>query len=231
MRRVLTICLAGIVLGAATADAADPDYFAALAAYQEILSREPANGAALRGKIQTLARLGAPQLALELAERHPGILEPSERDAIAADRTAHRIRWGAISADTGRGPERFVDIDRALADSEAAGIRALDPAAQLTATERQLALDRIGALRERFRMRDAVALHAAMAARPGLFYALAESEEHDAALAQIKRAVAATPERIDAWSPATIRENPAHARVLSARAMAPLFANRPGEAP
>ena len=249
------------------------DYFGALAAYQTILVQEPTHRGALRGKIQTLTRLGAPQLAIELANRNPGALAPNERDAIAADRTAHQIRWGSIAADTGRGPTRFAALDRALADSEVAGTRSLDPAAELTATERQLALDRVGALRERYRMRDAVALYEAMAARPapvpayaksdaasaylyleqpekardlyrealavdpdnlewriGLFYALAESEKHAAALAQIDRAVAITPQWIDAWSPVTRRENPAYARALSARAMAPLFANRPGEA-
>ena len=249
------------------------DYFGALAAYQTILAQEPTHRAALRGKIQTLARLGTPQLAIELADRSPGVLAPNERDAIAADRTAHQIRWGAIAADTGRGPTRFATIDGALADSEAAGKRALDPAAELTATERQLALDRISALRVRYRMRDAVALYEAMAARPaavpayaksaaasaylyleepekardlyhaalaadpdnvewrmGLFYALADSEDHDAALKEIERTVAITGQRIDAWSPETIRENPAYAGVLAARAMAPLFANRPGEA-
>ena len=66
--------------------------------------------------------------------------------------------------------------------------------------------------------------------RLGLFYALAESEDHGAALAQIEQLVADTPPRIDSWSPATSRENPAYARVLSARALAPLYANRPGEA-
>jgi biofilm PGA synthesis protein PgaA len=249
------------------------NYFGALAAYQTILAQEPTHRAALRGKIQTLARLGTPQLAIELADRNPGVLAPNERDIIAADRTAHQIRWGTIVADTGRGPTRFADLDRALADSEVAGTRALDPAAELTATERQLALDRISALCVRYRMHDAVALYEALAARHiavpayaksdaasaylyleqpekardlyrealatdpdniesriGLFYALAESEEHDAALVHIERVIALTPQWIDAWSPVTRRENPTYARVLSARAMAPLFANRPGEA-
>ncbi|MDP2247010.1 MAG: hypothetical protein Q8J65_02680, partial [Nitrosomonadales bacterium] len=35
---------------------------------------------------------------------------------------------------------------------------------------------------------------------------------------------------IDAWSPVTIRENPAYTRAQSARAMAPMYANRPAEA-
>ncbi len=44
------------------------DFFDALAVYQSILAREPAHRGALRGKIQALARLGAPQLANRAAE-------------------------------------------------------------------------------------------------------------------------------------------------------------------
>jgi biofilm PGA synthesis protein PgaA len=262
-----------VLEAAADIAAARGDDFGALAAWQAILVQEPSQRTALRGKVATLARLGAPPLALALADRHPGLLTSEERAAIAADQTAHQIRWGAINADTGRGPGRFAQLDRALADSDAAGARALDPATTLTTTERQLALDRVGALRERFRMREAVALYEALAARPepmpgyaqaavasaylyleqpekardryraalvsdpdnlesriGLFYALAEAEEHAAARVEVDRAVASTPQWIDAWSPATVRENPAYARALSAQAMAPLFANRPRDA-
>ena len=97
--------------------------FAALAIYQSILDKDPAQRAALRGKIHTLGRLGTPRLALELADRNPGLLSPEERSMLAADRTAQHIRWGAIAADSGRGPGRFEGIDRALADSDAAGAR------------------------------------------------------------------------------------------------------------
>ena len=249
------------------------DYFAALTAYQSVLKKQPGHRVALRGRIQTLARLGTPQLAIELADRNPGVLVPEERDAIAADQTAHQIRWGAIAADTGRGSARFAIIDQALEASEVAGERAMNPDMALSRSERQLALDRIGALRERYRMREAVTLYESLEARGealpayakasaasaylyleqpekardlyrealvtdadnlesnvGLFFALSECEEHDAALEQIERTVSTTPQWIDAWSPATRRDNPAYARVLSARAMAPLFANRPGEA-
>lgn len=262
-----------VLLATAEVATARHDDFGALATYQTLLALEPTQRAALRGKIQTMARLGTPQLALDLADRNPGVLDASEREAIAADITAHRIRWGAIAADSGRGSARFAELDLALADSEAAAARALDPNAALSAVERQLVLDRISALRERYRMHDVIALHQAMAARPaalpayvksaaasaylyleqpetardlyreavsaapdnlesriGLFYALAECEEHDAALQEIEHAVAITPQWIDAWSAATIRENPDYSRVLAARAMAPLFANRPGEA-
>ena len=249
------------------------DYFGALAIDQKILAQEPDNRAALQSRILTLARIGAPGLAITLADRSPGVLDPQERDALEANDTASRIRWGSVAADTGRGLERFALIDSALEDSESAGKRSLDPAAELPLSERQRALDRIVALSERFRMQEAIDLFQAIVsrkaavppyaksaaasaylyleqperardlyyevldadpdnleARLGLFYALDECEQHDAALAHIERVVATTPSLIDAWSAATIRENPAYARVLAARAMAPLFFNRPGEA-
>lgn len=253
--------------------AARRDYFGALAAYQAALVLKPTDRKALRGKVLTLAYLNAPHLAIEIAERHPGLISTDERMTIDADRTARLIRWGEISADSGRGPRRFAALDRALADSEAAAARALTPSAELTVIERRLAYDRIAALRARYRMRDAIALYEAMAARPpaapayvksaaasaylyverpeiardlyreavatdpgnlesqlGLFFALAESEDHDAAVLQVERVVAVTPQWIDAWSRATVHENPAYPRALSARAMAPLLANRTAEA-
>jgi len=249
------------------------DYFGTLSAYQAILAEEPERRSALRGKVMTLQRLGTPRLGLEIADRTPGLLSPAERAAMLADGTAHEIRSGIIAADTGRGPGRFAGLDRALAESDAAGAHALDRNWQLSAAERQLVLDRVTALSQRYRMRDAVDLYEAMAARPepvpayvkeaaasaylyleqpekardlyrealvadpknpsarlGLFYALAESEDHKGALAEVERLIADTPERIDAWSAATLRDNPVYIQALDARAMAPLFANRPGEA-
>ena len=249
------------------------EYFDALEAWQAILAADPAHRRALRGKVFLLKVMGASALAIELAERHPGLIDAKEREALAADTTASRIRWGAIDAGSVRGAERFAMLDRALAESEAAAARAMDPAAPLTAIEPQLVLDRLYALSERFHMREAVALHDALQARKdlipayataaaaaahlylehperasalyrealatdptslrtrlGLYYALAESEQHAEALALIEQVAASTPAYTDAWSTATIRENPDYARVMNDRGIAPLLANRPAEA-
>ena len=289
MHKLLLLCLAISTCGSSPGDGAiaatingdsaskivstKPDGFATLAADQTILAREPGNRAALRDKIMTLARLGAAGLATDMSERHPGLLDQKERDSLAADGIASRIRWGGIAANAGRGTARFATLDQALMESEAAGARALDPTLTLSAAERQLALDRIYALSERYRMHDTIALYlaletrgtpvpayvkaaaasaylyleqpqrardlyrAALATDPdnlqtrlGLFYALAENEEHDAALALIEQIAATTPSHIDAWSPVTMRDNPAYPRVLSTRAMAPLLANQPADA-
>lgn len=250
------------------------DHFRALAIYESILANFPGHEQAVQGrKVQVLSLLGAPKLALELSDRNPGVVTPAAREMLEADHTAHKVRWGTITANSERGAGRFAGLDFALADSEAAAARALDPAIELNPAERQLALDRISALRERYRSREAVELYEAMAARPGgvptyaktaaasaylhqrhperardlyrealavepndiesqmgLFYALSDAEEHAEALAHIQHVVSITPPHIDAWSAATIRENPAWVRVLGARAIAPLFANRPGQA-
>ena len=142
------------------------DYFAALAAYQAILVEAPTHRGARRGKAQLMARLGAPQLALEMADREPGLFTDAERAALTADRTAHLIRWGGASADQGYGPQRFAELDRAIAESDAVGARALAPENVLSPVERQLALDRITALQQRVRMQDTIALYEAMARRP-----------------------------------------------------------------
>ena len=249
------------------------DYFAALNAYQAVLADAPNDRAALQGKARTLARMGTPQLAQDIARAHPEAFGPNDMASFAADGTAHNIRWGIAAADQGHGPERFAMLDRAIAESDAAAARALVLGTVLTPTERQLALDRISALQARSRMVEATQLYEAMAARPepvppyvksaaasaylyvqkperardlyrevvaadpadtaaqlGLFYALAENEEHKAALAQIEKLTAATPETINAYSAATTQPNPFYLPVQTARAMAPLLANQPGEA-
>jgi len=69
--------------------------------YQAILAQQPAHRGALRGKIQTLARLGTPQLASNSGSQS-GCSHPDQREAIAADRTAHQNPLGPIAADTAR---------------------------------------------------------------------------------------------------------------------------------
>jgi biofilm PGA synthesis protein PgaA len=60
----------------------------------------------------------------------------------------------------------------------------------------------------------------------GLFYALVESEDHDAAAIQIDRLIAQTPKLLDAHNPVTARPNPQYQTALAARSMAPAYADR-----
>ena len=135
------------------------DDFAALAIYERMLAREPANRSALRGRIFATARVGAASLAEELAARNPDLVRPGELDALRADWTAARIRWGAIAAAQGAGPSRFAEIDAALGDSDALAARWLAQGGKLDGVERQLLFDRLVGLHDRYRMADAITLY------------------------------------------------------------------------
>jgi biofilm PGA synthesis protein PgaA len=129
----------------------------ALSIYERILGLDPANREAQRNRIFTLARLGAPYRALELAAQSPGLLTDDERLALKGDRAAIFTRWGA-AADS-NAPDRFANTDAALAENERLleELRAAGRAG--SAAERRLLFDRIEALRIRVRMQEAVALY------------------------------------------------------------------------
>lgn len=140
------------------------DPYAALALYERALERDPAHRAALRGRILAAARVGAAERAVELAEAAPGLVSDAELAALRADRTAARIRWGAIAAAQGAGPARFAALDAALGESDALAARWLAHGGALDRVERQLLCDRLVGLREAYRMAEATALYERLAA-------------------------------------------------------------------
>ncbi len=140
------------------------DFFAALALYERVLARDPANRAAQRGRIFAAARIGDASRALELAERDPALLGPDELAALRADRTAARIRWGAIAAAQGSGPARFAALDAALAESDALAERWRAHGGALDRVERQRLFDRLVGMRDAYRMSETIALYEQLAA-------------------------------------------------------------------
>jgi biofilm PGA synthesis protein PgaA len=233
----------------------------ALLVYERILILEPANRAAIRNRILTVARIGAPHRAIELAQQSPGALSEDELLGLRSDQAALATRWGAAADQSA--PDRFSNTDIALADNERL-LQELQTAGQGgSAAARRLQFDRIEALRNRARMREAVALHQSLvaeavevpayaqiaaadaylyleqpekardlylqalqgnvenfSAQVQLFYAYSDGEQHREALEQIDRVAAATPRRIDAYSPLTIADNPDYASVSATAAAA-----------
>lgn len=179
------------------------DFFGALAAYQRLRSLAPENLVARRGEIRLLDRIGAPHLALERADRDPGVLTPEERDALRLRELAITTRWGEIESERLQGEARFQDTDSALARS-AALIAAWEGDPAKAEALRAVKADRIVALRQRLRMSEAIALYEALAAG-GEVPASAQSaaaaaylyeERPDAALPLYQSVAAALPEDV-----------------------------------
>ncbi|MEO8164004.1 MAG: poly-beta-1,6 N-acetyl-D-glucosamine export porin PgaA, partial [Betaproteobacteria bacterium] len=238
----------------AEAHRAQREHTQALQAYERILVVDPANRSAQRNRVFTVARLGAPHRALELAELSPGLLSDAELLSLRSERAAIAARWGA-AADPDA-PDRFAATDAALLENERLLMQA-GTAPDVTPRQR-LQFDRIVLLRNRLRMQEAKQLYESLvrdhvdippyaqvaaaeaylslqqpvkardlfiqaqaqgessfAAQVGLFYAYSEAEQHQAALSQIDKVVAATPQKIKAYSPLTVADNPDYASALT----------------
>ncbi len=132
------------------------DLMGALKAYQRALEAAPGNRTALRGRILTLAELGAPTQAKTLAEASPDLLDDSERQRVAGARAAAWVRYGPLpTADPAR---RFDATDKALAllDAQRAGLSG--------EALRRNRYDTLVALHDRKRMVEAIALYEALVA-------------------------------------------------------------------
>jgi biofilm PGA synthesis protein PgaA len=118
--------------------------------YDDILEFEPQNVAALRGKILAMQRLFLPQQALELAEKHPGILTDDEIGQLHTDWGAVQVRWAGQTVLPETLPEH--PLDQAIQDID----QAKNEFADSKSVQLRAQFDRIEALRARQRMAEAV---------------------------------------------------------------------------
>lgn len=250
---------------------AQREHTQALPVYERILVLDPGNRAAQRNRIFTVARLGAPHRALEIAQASPGVLTDDELRSLRSDRAAIAARWGA-AADRDS-PGRFAATDAALAQNESLLKEAAASGDPATATQRRLEFDRIVLLRNRVRMQETVDLHESLVrdgvdvapyaqaaaadaylylhqpekardlflqaqskgendfgAQVGLFYAYSDAEQHQAAIEQIDKVVAATPKQIRAYSPLTVADNPDFASAVATAGAARGYQDRLNDA-
>jgi biofilm PGA synthesis protein PgaA len=124
------------------------------------LQREPANREARRQRVLAIESMGAPAVALKLAQAEPGLLSPAEVRRLEGSAAAQLVRWDTV--DPVSEARRFVAADRAIealdaliarfsADGEGAGDALL-----------RARSDRLIALFDRGRMNDAVQDYAAL---------------------------------------------------------------------
>lgn len=130
----------------------------ALTYYQRVQQLEPERAEAIAGQARIASRLGAPSVAVELANRYPKAIDARELASLTGDQVALSIRAGAAMADAEPRATRFAMLDRALAASDALATRFIANPTAVDATERRLLVDRLHALSQRYRMHDAVAL-------------------------------------------------------------------------
>lgn len=136
------------------------DHLGALDVYQRLLALDPDDQAALRGRIVSLRKMGANHLAAAYAAESPVLLAAGEEQRLRNDLAGQRVRWGVLPpVEEAR---RFAETDQALASIEdnLAHLDARDPAQRELA--RQARNDRLVALRDRYRMAEAVAEYRAL---------------------------------------------------------------------
>ena len=130
-----------------------------LAVYQAILAKRPNDRAALEGRIRTLASLGAARQALNLAQaHHASIIPADELQSIKLAAAQETMLWHAADDDRIKS-ERYRSTDEALAMLEELVQTMPDPRPALHL--------KVRALRDRFRMQDAVDTYAQLEARGG----------------------------------------------------------------
>lgn len=138
--------------------AAHNDFPKAADALQRLLTLDTKDSQARRDLAVATDRIGAAPLAMEQLEGSAATAHAPERAAIALDRGATRIRWSGIGNATADQKMRFAAADRALAENS----RLIEELSKANSPDadalRRARFDRVSALRNRVRMRDAVAL-------------------------------------------------------------------------
>lgn len=133
------------------------DWFSALAAYEHILKLDAAHRGARRGRIMVTSQMGAPHLALSMAEAADGVITDSEMDRLLADRAAVTTRWGALGSPIH--DKRHEDIELAIDYLDQNLERFREDAQAKRGHIVNARFDKLVALRDRKRMSDAIVLY------------------------------------------------------------------------
>ncbi len=123
------------------------------------LAQHPNDRPARRMKLLAVAASGAPELALEESRRYPGVLGQQETRRLESGAAAFLVRWGSATGmvDPRDPSTRFALTDRSIAALEAAIANWQRQGPEAAPMIRNARLDRLVALRDRGRMREAIA--------------------------------------------------------------------------
>jgi biofilm PGA synthesis protein PgaA len=135
------------------------DFVAEAAAYQDILDLAPDDRAAVRGRVFATLRMGAPQLAVRYAKLNVEAFSAVELLDLQQAAVGRSIKWGELEARAGSGPQRFQATDNALTESADLHAAHLGSDTSDSPSAQRAEFDRIVVLRNRARMREAIALY------------------------------------------------------------------------
>ena len=142
-----------VMAGADAAEQFGQD-FKALDYYQAAVRISPQYKQALQGLVRIEGRLGHPDVALKIADEHPGLIPPDEYRHLQGDYGAYLVRLGSQPAPSEA--QRYAATDRAIIylNSRIDEWSTQGPDAQVDI--RRARLDRVMALVQRNLMQDAV---------------------------------------------------------------------------
>lgn len=134
------------------------DYLDAANAYQDMLAIDPNDRTARRGRARMADRIGAWTLARDLSRQEPTLFSAEERRTYLHDANTAAIRWGEAAIDAGQGRSRFAVTDRAIESNRAEIAEPVELKLDRGLLDRAM-FDRVVALRDRYRMKDALAAY------------------------------------------------------------------------
>jgi len=145
----------GILLAAGYAASLQRRPVEALRYIDRALRVDPASREARRDRILAIDEMGAPQVALRLADEEPGLLTPVERRRVEGDVAAALVRWGVLEPPSEA--QRFAASDRAIALLDGLIARWSQQGEGARQDLLRARFDRMVALRDRVRMAEVLA--------------------------------------------------------------------------
>jgi biofilm PGA synthesis protein PgaA len=135
------------------------------ATYHQILQLSPNDKVALRGRAFATLHMGAIHLATKYAEQNPEVFSYLEILDLQQASAGRSIKWGAVEEKAGIGQQRFQSTDKALSRNDTVRtIHARDHKSN-SPSGRYTEFDRIVALRDRVRMKEAIAIYESLKQR------------------------------------------------------------------
>jgi biofilm PGA synthesis protein PgaA len=141
-----------VLLAAGFAASARKEFVEALRHIDRALKLDPANREARHDRILAIDAMGAPQIAVQLANDNPGIVSPEELRRIEGDAAAALVRWGVFEPPNEA--LRFAASDRAIAALDVLIARWTSEGGEAMHDIPRARFDRMVALRDRVRMAD-----------------------------------------------------------------------------